>query len=225
MSATGRSDVRHMLDHYETPAWAVEAILPHFLAEAYPAHGRILDPGCGSGAIGQVLHDRAPNCRILGVELDDDKAEAALKRPGAYDKVVVGNFLEVKNRLDVSATIGNPPFSQAQAFIDHAREYFEGPVCFLLRLAFLESKKRALWWGANPADVYVLPERPSFAWTFGCTEDRKNHRRSMPVGTEGPIYCHACGAPMKKSSTTDNAAMAWFIWHGNGPGRVRVLPC
>jgi hypothetical protein len=61
--------------------------------------------------------------------------------------------------------IGNPPFSLAQEFLEKCFEIAKDDtyVVMLLRLAFLESRKRHKFWQENPLHkLYVLSERPSF---------------------------------------------------------------
>lgn len=57
--------------------------------------------------------------------------------------------------------ITNPPYSLAEEFLRKSLE-IAPVVCFLLRLNFLGSQKRAAFLSKNPPDVYVLSERPSF---------------------------------------------------------------
>ena len=61
--------------------------------------------------------------------------------------------------------ISNPPYSVAQEIIERcfkiANEDTE--IIMLLRLAFLESKKRYNFWQKHPVNgLYVLSQRPSF---------------------------------------------------------------
>lgn len=61
--------------------------------------------------------------------------------------------------------ITNPPYSLAMEFILKSFELVEpdGEVIMLLRLAFLESKKRYDFWQKHPVNkLYILSERPSF---------------------------------------------------------------
>jgi hypothetical protein len=61
--------------------------------------------------------------------------------------------------------ITNPPYSIAQEFIEKCFEIAnqETEIIMLLRLAFLESKKRYEFWQKHPVnELYILSERPSF---------------------------------------------------------------
>jgi hypothetical protein len=63
------------------------------------------------------------------------------------------------SRFDVA--IMNPPFRQARRFVEWSVAHSLTTIA-LLRLGFLETSKRNGWLRANPPDVYVLPNRPSF---------------------------------------------------------------
>jgi hypothetical protein len=146
------------LDYFRTPAWAVDAILPHL-----PLHGPIIDPGCGDGAIIECLVDAGVAPRsIYGIEIDVALAQAA-RSTGAI--VRTGDFLLERPAPGFGLVIGNPPFSRAIEFIEHARAIVgrTGTVAMLLRLGFMAGLCRADWHRQNPADLGVLPRRPSFA--------------------------------------------------------------
>lgn len=149
-----KSVLRPMLDFYETPAWAVRAILPHL--PAVHEGTQILDPGCGTGAILRELVKAWPHAEIVGLE----------KEEGRYKEcevqalpVVQGDFLICDDKFDM--IISNPPYVCALEFVQHAIS--RAPVvCMLLRLPWLASQRRAAWHKENPAALYVLPRRPSF---------------------------------------------------------------
>ena len=69
-----------------------------------------------------------------------------------------------RGRFGYDFAICNPPFSQAQEFVTKLRgDYPEAQVAVLLRLAFLESKKRLAWWATvGTPSIRVLIPRPSF---------------------------------------------------------------
>jgi len=92
-----------------------------------------------------------------------------------YDDWIIGNYFNV-DREDVFGTrigqeliFGNPPYSLAEEFVRKSLELVDdgGYVFFLLRLAFLESKKRHFGlYAEHPLRrVYVLTRRPSFFTT------------------------------------------------------------
>ena len=153
MSSTRRGDkTRRKNDHYATPAWCIDVAVDLACGPARfsrtvggdstltirrHVHGLpfIVDAGCGEGAI--VVSD------FLSWKPDD-----------YFDRF---HFPSAQ----WSMAVMNPPFSHAQQFVEHALESC-GSVLALLRLSFLESRKRRAFWQNNPADVYVLSRRPSF---------------------------------------------------------------
>ncbi len=155
MSATGRSPVRRVDDFYETPAWGVRAIVPHL---GLRPSDRVLDPCCGRGAITQALPS---DLDLVGLELDAGRASEAAS---------LGHTVQCRDALAPEpwpahrVLLTNPPYRLALEFVERAlREAApRGVVAMLLRLGFLESKKRAAFHQQHPADVFVLSERPSF---------------------------------------------------------------
>lgn len=167
MSATNRGAERAPLDYYRTPAYAVDAILPHLREPR-----SWLDPGCGDGAIAERVLRRWPSARGIGVELDEHRAQAARLLPLT---VYQGSFLDVGRIWDepFDLVIGNPPFKLALEFAQRALELTEpvgGEVALLLRAGFLEAKhgsERDLFLEVRAPDVYVLAKRPRFTGDGG----------------------------------------------------------
>jgi hypothetical protein len=186
MSATGRAtapalpglerDVgRHPEDFYRTPAWAVDAILPHLrvpdadpLAVRSDGAPRWMDPGCGDGAIAERVLARWPRSRGTGVEIDPGRAMAARRLPFIVHD---GDFLTATQPIwhfQVDLVIGNPPYEIALPFVRRAIELtgrFNGEVAFLLRVGFLEAKRgseRDALLNEHAPDVYLLAKRPRF---------------------------------------------------------------
>ena len=163
MSATGRGSERRAADYYPTPSWCVRRLL-----EACPLPGgRWIEPGAGTGSIIRAVNEFRRDVTWTAIELRTECERHLVDAMGGLcflggDRIVVADFLTI----DLDATthkvaLGNPPFSLAQAFVDRALQAAE-QVVFLLRLSFLESQERAAWWQDHPADVFVLPNRPSF---------------------------------------------------------------
>lgn len=156
MSATARSgdDRRVALDHYATPAWAVRAILPHL------PRGSVLDPCAGEGRLLEVVRETWPEVRINGYEIDPGRAAICEAKFNCARR----DALENRSWLGCAVVLTNPPFAQAGAFVLKALSEREAStwVVMLLRLNWLAGIKRAAFHRANPADVFVLPRRPSF---------------------------------------------------------------
>jgi hypothetical protein len=161
---------RHPDDFYATPRWATVAML-----DALPGHigpwrnspEYIIEPSCGDGAILDVLAERFPGelPSIVGFELNQQRAAEAERR-GHF--VLQGDYLAGSGGEHCSRTwvVGNPPFSLAQSFVEHTLSYLPNGarLTFLLRLAFLSSKRRRHLFatGAGFEWLFVLPRRPSF---------------------------------------------------------------
>ncbi len=219
MSATGRGAVRDARDFYRTPAWCVRAILP-FL----PTSGTILEPGCGDGAIVQALITAGiARDRIYGVELDKHLAAECEEFTGA--EVQVGNFLK-EPMPNAALVIGNPPFGLALEFVEKALELVHrrgGTVCMLLRLNWFGGGDRAAFHKRSPADIYVLPRRPSFCASVTCKK-KCGWQISIAVDAEKPKRCVRCGATVTVT-TTDATEYCWAVWRPGGGGRWFILDC
>lgn len=153
MSATNRGTRKNTLDYYATPEWVTRLILPKLDWHAVES---VLDPCAGDGAILRAVLDGARRINELrGIEIDPDRAAAA----GAECRDAMTTPW---GRPDL--VIMNPPFNLAQSFCERAFSEISpgGEVAALMRLAMLESRSRAGFWAAHPADVYVLGKRPSF---------------------------------------------------------------
>ncbi len=186
VSATTRGNgVRDTRDFYETPGWSVRAILPRL-----PLGGRILDPGCGNGAILRALQAAGvKGMDVVGIELDPDLARVAREDASFAWRVDCDDFLGATDRGSFDLVIGNPPYGLAMEFVQQALSLAaprNGTVAMLLRLGWLASQRRAAFHQARPCDVHVLPRRPSFG----------NNAKGKPG--------------------TDSADYAWLVW---GPGR------
>jgi hypothetical protein len=239
VSATGRSDVRERDDLYETPAWAVRAILPHLqmVAEDSPPR-RILDPFAGRGAILEVVKEewRWP-LHLRGIELDEGRAAEANR---AGFEVVCTDAFGAPVWGAPHLVLTNPPYKYAERAIRHAlTEKAPGGECaFLLRVNFLGSQERATFHRSFPSDVFILPRRPSFAVSWKCVSDyevragldvRKCDSHGMvgkrsdgvPMG-EVPEVCPACKGAVRTSSS-DATEYAWFVWGPMRGGRWSIL--
>ncbi len=160
MSSTNRSgENRVALDAYYTPealATACVSVVP------FSGDGLVVEPSVGGGAFARAVRARWPRAFVTGVDVNPDA-------PGRSNV----HFFETRDVLlwrpfpPPNLIVGNPPYTDAEAHVRWALEQVSagGTVGMLLRLAFLETKKRrAFWaqWGAYLDTVYVLAERPSF---------------------------------------------------------------
>ena len=142
-------------DFYRTGPDAILAL--HGLLDAFP--GFTLDPCAGDGGLlaGSALVWGQGSFGLRGVELHQGRAEQAAEQGWP---VTQGDGLALSWR-DEGAII-NPPFSNAQPFIEKAATQARfGAV--LLPLGYLASAERSAWWRSLPAPrLRVLSVRASF---------------------------------------------------------------
>lgn len=172
-------------DLYETPAVAVRSLLAH---EALPHV--IWEPACGPGSIVGVL--RAAGHVVIATDLVDY---------GCPDSIARRDFLFEREALaGCECIVTNPPFKNAEAFVERARELVPKTV-MLLRLAFLESERRRIILDRGDlARVYVF-------------------RNRLPM-------MHRAGRGTQIAKTNSSAmAFAWFVWDRNhtGPTELRRI--
>lgn len=188
MSGLAISDTKAALadrknDLYESPPEAVYALLK---AEDIPSV--VWEPACGPGSIVRAL--RASGRKVYATDLVN--YESRDQDESGWD------FLcERQLPIGVQAIITNPPFKNAAEFVSHALELCP-KVIMLLRLAFLESVRRApILDSGHLARVLVFSNRLPMM-----------HRD----GWEGP-------------KVTNPTAFAWFIWDREhcGPTELRRI--
>lgn len=136
-----------------------------------PPHLTILDPGAGEGAWGHgLVVDSFPRSRLLvGVE------RRPVAQPQGYDRWVTADYLEWAQRCPPAVfdlVVGNPPYDEprgsysAELFIRASLRLLKpgGFLLFLLKLTFLQSRRRAdaLFLEHPPVSVTVCKSRPRF---------------------------------------------------------------
>jgi SAM-dependent methyltransferase len=149
-----KAALRPMLDFYETPSWAIRAIVRTLVV---PEGARILDPGCGTGAILRELGALFPENEVVGLEKEEGRFRAASASTDL--PVLHGDFFTHHEKWDL--IVSNPPYSHVLEFVQHALT-LAPIVCMLLRLPWIASQSRAQWHRENLAQINVLPKRPSF---------------------------------------------------------------
>jgi hypothetical protein len=163
LRAGRKKTVRPVDDFYETPADAIDLILPFLPVEA---GGLVVDAGSGTGAISARVALRSQAVPIVGVEKDEALIVKARAR-GIYNaEFERANFLEWSPSIGIKPTlvIMNPPYSRALAFVEKglALAGNKGVVAALLRLGWVASKSRAAFHARHRSDLYPLAKRPSF---------------------------------------------------------------
>tara|TARA_Y100000385_G_C12993787_1_gene594030 strand:- start:38 stop:640 length:603 start_codon:yes stop_codon:yes gene_type:complete len=123
-------------DYYPTPPWCYEN-----LDIDWSMFSSAHEPCRGDGRIQLFLEEQ-------GI-------------PTTYSEILEDkDFYDWNEGTDLILT--NPPFSLLTEFADHAIKHSQTCI-FLLRLNFLESKKRHEWWKKNMwSSLHILSQRPSF---------------------------------------------------------------
>ena len=162
-------------DFYPTPSWGTLALLKYVGFD-----GKILEPCCGDGAMSEVL--KSSGCVVESSDIIDR----------GYGEVC--DFLSITEPQ--ANIVTNPPFNIAADLIDHALNIATGKSCFLLRTAFLESKRRF--------EMFYRHRAPSTVLVF-------SERLSMyPKGYE-----------VNGGGTT---SYSWFIWDNDATdGETRIV--
>lgn len=154
MSSTNRGRARKRADFYPTPPWCV-----HRLLEAVELRGgRWLEPTAGRGDLMAAVRASRDDISWTGVELF---AARAKRLATVADVVLVGDIRKVDLEAHYDVALSNPPFSIWQDVVTRVLPLAD-TVAMLLRLDVLGSAGRAAWWHEHPADVLVIPDRPSF---------------------------------------------------------------
>ena len=146
MSSTHREKGTYR-DFYPTPRYSIE---PLVRAMNWPDRPRILEPCKGTGIIIDVVTEMVPGAEFDWCEITEGRDFFAYEAPA--------------EKFDLIIT--NPPFSQAQAFIDKSLTLAHC-VIMLLPLNYLGTQVRRDWWREVHAcygDLYfyVLSRRPRF---------------------------------------------------------------
>lgn len=152
------------LEAYQTPAWAIDAILDVELTT-----DTVLDPCAGLGLISDTCLRRGLSVEAFDVE-DWHGKFPGQPRP----RVPIQNvdFLGWTGDLTFDTVIMNPPFSLAEEFVDHALALNARKVICFQRQAWRESVSRRQWWEKTPpVRVWVCGARAT-CWRFDLLEAR-----------------------------------------------------
>ena len=129
----------------------------------FAAHSRLVDLGCGSGAIALMLLASDPTLQITGIELQPDAAELAqenARRNQVAFTALHGDLREIRTLLSAGSmdgVISNPPYfpvgsgQTAAGALAHARSE---ETCSLAQLT--QAAAWLLHWGGK----FVLVHRP-----------------------------------------------------------------
>lgn len=136
------------LEHWETPQWAVEAVLKREILTQI-----VLDPCAGTGILAEAAKKAGYDVRAQDIH------------NWGYPLDVENDFLFSSYIPTDVSVLMNPPFSLAEKFVDKA--WYLGArkiVCFQ-RFSWFEGsydkgKKRGQWWEKNkPARIWICGDR------------------------------------------------------------------
>ena len=164
-------------DYYATDPIAIEK-----LCDVHNFHKQIWEPACGEGHLSKVLEARGYDVSST------DIIYRGYGEPESY------NFLTSDESDLHEDIITNPPYKYALEFVKKALEIISDgyEVAFLLKIQFLEGKKRQQFFLKNPPkEVHVFSER---------IECAKNGEF-----TGGSAVCYA-----------------WFIWEKGWFGQPEI---
>jgi hypothetical protein len=136
-------------DFFPTPP----AVTRAFIEEVPLPDGLWCEPCVGDGHIIKAVGPRE-GWATYDIR-DVERPELSDHHESAYD------FLEHDESLRFDVIITNPPFYLAEEIVRKALSCATH-VAMLLRLAFLETRKREAFHAEHPSDVHVLSRRPSF---------------------------------------------------------------
>lgn len=160
MSATNRGTKRIDSDFYPTPETTIANFLMKYNVNMNGK--RILEPSAGNGNFVKVIKNMYPDAIVVANEIREEE-NSNLKLHADY--ITHLDFLKFYKDGDYDFIIGNPPYSLAVEFVEKCLEISteKTSTIFLLRTAFLESKKRYDFWQKHPVNhLYALSRRPSF---------------------------------------------------------------
>ena len=154
-------------DAYVTPHALADAAVVYLVQNwlpdaAYRDPDSILDTGAGTGVWGAAWRNYTNAGYLRGIEVRE------LSKPNDYDDWVVADFLEWQpDSMRYSIILGNPPFSQAEAFIHQSLGLLspQGVLLYLLPSGFQHGERlgRGLFAETPPTEVVSLCQRPNFA--------------------------------------------------------------
>lgn len=224
MSSTSRGGKRSPADYYGTPTWPVKRLL-----ERVPLPGgRWLEFMAGKGNIIRAVNSVRSDVQWDAIELREECRP--LLTPLARTRI--GSFFDCPpppyGQLKVS--ISNVAFSIAMEAIQHSL-LFSPVVVHLLRLNYLGTEDRNEFFQQCMPDVYVIPDRVSFAKSLSCANRVAGVKvcdwaEIVELTEDRPAFCPKCKGGKIRVSTADSIEYAWFVWtpeRNRRSGKVEVL--
>ena len=162
-------------DEYDTPPVALHALLAvEEPALRHAGGGKIFEPACGKGNLVTPL--RAAGFEVIASDIADR---------GCPDSTVADFFDITRMPGGCDVLLTNPPFYCVEKFVRHAFTLRPRLLVLLLRLAFMEARRRTdILEGAGLARIHVFDRRLPMMHRSSWTGNKAN----------------------------SGMAFAWFIW-------------
>ena len=176
---------------YETPQWAVEAILDREILTR-----EVVDPCAGKGVMCDVAGD-------LGYTVFEfDKYDWWGARRGVITDFLLDDNQYLPSTVANNTVLMNPPFSLAVEFVKRCFELKARKIVCFQRFAWWEAEtRREFWKEYPPARIYICGSRAT-CWRYDIPSDSNGNRFDRKTG--------------KKLGNTPTAH-AWFVWERGHP--------
>lgn len=148
-------------DRYLTPHIAIEKLIS---LDLFKNGETFHEPGCGDCRITKALRIKYPNSNIVPSDIryfSEYKPFAKVKDVTDYSILIMDfvNGIIKSGHPFIDNVVTNPPFLLAEEFLQNALIISRKKVVLFLRLAFLESQKRA-WVEQTPLEkVWIFRNR------------------------------------------------------------------
>lgn len=219
-----RSEAPDSLDFFPTPPWATRALLGVLgqIGGYVWDECNVWEGACGEGHMAEVLREQF--ARVHASDVHDYGC--------GYD---VGSFIGVG--ADVAMWpygsrpnwfITNPPFNEAETFLDRALDVAEDGVAFLLRLSWLATQGRyeRVYSQRPPSKILQFTDRvpmvkgrwdpdastaTEYAW-FVWEQALRWRAMASNLPPHAPVFWIPPGAPQRYSAPDDRARFAaWSL--------------
>jgi hypothetical protein len=140
------------LEHWETDAWAIKAVLNKEILTAL-----VIDPCVGTGILAEAAKARGHHVAAFDVE------------PWGYAGTMINDWLNpqpfVAEMVKGETVLMNPPFTKSEKFVDQAFKLGARKIVCFQRFDWYEGsdlagKKRGAWWRNNrPARIWICGDR------------------------------------------------------------------
>lgn len=170
------------LEHYETPQWAIDAIL-----EKEILTNIVIDPCTGSGVMADTA--RRKNYTVTACDVHD----------WGYPGTIIQDYLttqKIETNGDFTVFM-NPPFSKTCEFIEKSFELGARKIVMFQRWSFRESNGRREFFEKYPMARFYL-----------CGDRASSYRYDIPVNEKGKRYDPTTGKELAGTPT----AHGFFVW-------------